>query len=169
MKVHVYKSIILFLFMALISVPLIAKTVTHPYNYLAKPPIVLGVAIAPDKATYTRNEIITFKVIIQLDTLTAEKDRQYKVIIGNIGDLLVASQLMKSDAQSSYEMNLEKNTIKMNFTVQMLQDDTPPNIKVEIIRVANDKSEIKKQYRNMVIDQYETLYITSPKFSATKQ
>jgi hypothetical protein len=162
------KKVIILLLLILFSLPLIAKLIVHPYSYLTKPPVEASIAAIPDKETYYRNEIINFKVIIQLDTLQAEKGRQYKLMIGNLGEILVASQLMKSDVLSSYEMNFEKNIVKMNFTVQMLQDDTPPNIKVEAIRVADDSSKAKRQYRNMVIDQYEIFFITSPKFRATK-
>jgi hypothetical protein len=167
--IGITKTCILILLIAMMTIPLPAKAIAHPYSYLSQPPITASINVTPDKETYNRNEIITFKVVIQLDTLKTQKDRQYKVQIGNLSEILVASQLMKSDVVGSYDMNFEKSIVKMNFTVQMLQDDTPPFIKVECVRLANEASVTKKQYRNMVIDQYETIFVTSPKYRAAKQ
>lgn len=163
------KAVCIMLAITLLLISSLAAKTQHPYSYLAKPPINLSISVTPDKAMYNRNEIITFKVIAELDTLKALKSEQYRLVIGNLGELLVSSQLMKSDVQSSYDIKFEKNIVKMKFTVQMLQDDTPPFIKVEAVKIADATSLTKKQYRNMVIDKYAIFYITSPEFRATKQ
>jgi hypothetical protein len=163
------KRAVIVLLISLLSIPLIASVILNPYSYLSKPPITTSISVSPDKAMYDRNDIINFKVIITLDTLKTQKDRQYKVVIGNIGDLLVSSQLIKSDVQGSYDMNFEQYVVKLNFTVQMLQDDTPPNLKVEIIRLANTNSTTIRQYHGFTIDQYEKLFITSPQYANSQK
>jgi hypothetical protein len=162
------KALILAVLIVLLSIPLVAKAIVHPYSYLSKPPISASISVSPDKEKYNRNEIITFKVIVELDTLKTEKNKQFKIVIGQLGEILVSSQLIKSDVAGSYDMNFEKNKVKMNFTVQMLTDDNPPYIKVEAIRLADENSVTKRQYRSMIIDQYEILYLTSPKFKAAR-
>jgi hypothetical protein len=162
------KTAILVFVLVILSLPLLASIIVNPYSYLSKPPIETIITATPDKEKYDRNEIITFNVTITLDTLKIEKDRQYKIIVGNLADILVSSQLMKSNVKSSYDMSFEQNVVNIAFTVQMLQDDTPPYIKVEMMRLANTNSTIFKQYRNYQIDQYEKIFITSSKYAATK-
>ncbi|HPT72990.1 MAG TPA: hypothetical protein PLE74_12010 [Candidatus Cloacimonadota bacterium] len=157
------KGIFIILFMML-TFSIFSAVVTHPYSYLPKPPISAVVSAIPDRETYNRNELISFTVVVTLDTLQAQQDRQYKLVIGSLGDILVSSQLIKSDVKNTYDMDFKNNVVTMKFTVQMLQDDTPPNIKLEAIRIANEDSAVKKQYHSSVIDQYEAMLITSPKY-----
>lgn len=150
--------------LVLLSTGLLQAKKKNPYSYLSKPPISIKYLVSPDKAEYDKDEIIEFSIIAELDSELCDPNCAYRVYFGKLAAKLTQSEIIDSQVEEYYDLSVHRNAAVIIFTVKMLEDYTPPLIEVESVRLAPSTSQAKKQYMNIVIDQYAKEYITSPEY-----
>jgi hypothetical protein len=164
-------KIILFtgwLVIVLFSACLLQASNKNPYSYLPKPPIQVNYIITPDKAIYERGEEIDFAILIMLDSLLCNPFCDYRVYLGNLKNLLTNCELVDSEVYDYYELNTQKLATVIYFKVRMLNRNNPPYIAVKAVRIAPEDATAKKQFLDIVIDQYSIFYVTPPEYQKVR-
>jgi len=140
----------------------------NPYSYLPKPPVSLDFVVSPDKAVYERGDIISFDILARLDTLRCDPICDYRVYFGNLSGMLAQSELIGSTVKNYYTLTITNHAVLISFKVKMLNKYSPPYIEVKTVREAPGYATAKKQFQNIVIDQFATFYITSPQYAKVR-
>jgi hypothetical protein len=140
----------------------------NPYSYLPKPPVSLDYVVLPDKEMYDNGEIISFEVLATLDTIACDPFCEYRVYFGNLSQLLTQSELLESTVMNYYILNQDNPVSLISFQVKMLSYNKPPFLEVKTVRIAPQDSKAKKQFLNVVIDQFSKSYITSQAYAKVR-
>jgi len=148
----------------LLSAGILQAKKKNPYSYLSNPPISIRYLVSPDKAEYDKGEIIELSIIAELDSAQCDPNCAYRVYFGKLAAKLTQSEMVNSKVEEFYNLSVHHNSEVIAFDVKMLQTYTPPLIEVETVRLAPTYSTAKKQFMNIVIDQYAREYITSPEY-----
>ena len=169
MKMNLGALVIILLFIASVLPFRLQAASSHPYSYLPKPPMSINYSVIPDKEIYEAGEIITFNVLAMLDTTRCDPNCEYRVNFGNLSQILVQSKLFESNVLKYYNLTKTNPFALISFKVQMINKYNPPFLEVELVRKAPAYATAKKQFQNLVIDQYDTRYITSRKYAKVRK